>query len=313
MNKGRINVSVKKHFSIVFIPHSSSHVKVFKFSSFYGKVISAILALSIISAGTVLFLTNVISENQKLKESLNELYIANTQQRKLLDEKSEEINQMTESNNTYRKAVDKKTDEFTKKLNEITDKYITNQSATRTSRSGERTISGFSAELSSLKEILESLSSLSSRSDSVSMDLSEANVKLENYFETIPTLLPLNGEFGDGYGYRKDPFTRRKTFHEGLDISADTGTDIKASAGGKVVLSERYAGYGLAIIIDHGNGLSTLYGHCSKLLVKEDQAVKKGDIIARVGSTGRSTGPHLHFEVLLYNTPVDPIPYLDIK
>ena len=104
----------------------------------------------------------------------------------------------------------------------------------------------------------------------------------------------------------RDPFTRRKTFHEGIDISADKGTSIKASASGKVILAKRYGGYGLAVIIDHGRGLSTLYGHSSKLLVKEGQTVKKGDIIAKVGSTGRSTGPHLHFEVLLYNTPVDP-------
>ena len=313
MNKGKTKAQTNKHLSIVFIPHSSNHVKVFRFSSFYGKFYVAFLLIAVIVTGTVLFLTHIANENRGLKQNLTELYSANSEQRKLLDEKSDEIEQMKESNEAYRKIVDEKTAGITAKFNEITDKYIANQSSSKTSRSGERTPTGFSDELGSLKDMIDGMNNLTRRTDVVALDLSEANAKLDKYFETVPTLVPVNGEFNNGFGYRRDPFTRRKTFHEGIDISADKGTSIKASAGGKVILAKRYSGYGLAVIIDHGRGLSTLYGHSSKLLVKEGQMVKKGDIIAKVGSTGRSTGPHLHFEVLLYNTPVDPKAYIDIK
>ncbi len=313
MNKGKTKAQTNKHLSVVFIPHSSNHVKVFRFSSFYGKFFAAFLLMAVIVAGTVLYITHVANENRKLKQNLTELYSANSEQRKLLDEKSGEIEQMKERNEAFRKAVDEKTSEFTEKFNEITDKYIANQSSTKTDRAGERSPGNFSVEIGSLKDMIDSLNNLTSRTDVVTLDLSEANAKLEKYFETVPTLVPANGKFNNGFGYRKDPFTKRKTFHEGIDISADKGTDIKASAGGKVTLAKRYSGYGLAVIIDHGRGLSTLYGHASKLLVKEGQTVKKGDIIAEVGSTGRSTGPHLHFEVMLYGTPVDPQAYIDIK
>ncbi len=108
-------------------------------------------------------------------------------------------------------------------------------------------------------------------------------------------------------------FTRRKTFHDGLDIACPYGEDIKAAANGKVTFADRKSGYGRTVMIDHGHGLTTVYGHASKLLVKAGQTVKKGDVIAKVGSSGRSTGPHLHFEIRLYGSPVDPLKYLDEK
>ncbi len=313
MNKGKTKAQADKHLSIVFIPHSSNHVKVFRFSSFYVKVFAAFLFLAVSVTASILYMKHVSNENLELKKSLTELYSANSEQRRLLDEKSDEVAQMKESNEAYKKAVDEQSAKITAKFNDITDKYIANQSATKTNRSGERTPGSFSIEISGLKDMIDSMNSLSSRTDVVTLDLSDANAKLEKYFETVPTLVPANGEFNNGFGYRRDPFTGRKTFHEGIDISADKGTGIKASASGKVTLAGRYGGYGLAVIIDHGRGLSTLYGHTSKLLVKEGQTVKKGDIIAKVGSTGRSTGPHLHFEVRLYDTPVNPEAYIDLK
>ncbi len=313
MNKGKLKESVNRHLSIVFIPHSSNQVKVFKFTSFYGKILSALLILIALLISAVIYLTQVTWENNALKKNLSDLYSANSQQRKLIDEKNDEILQLEGSDKAFKKAITEKTDEFTKKFNEITDTYIDGQDGSKTSRAGERTSMGFSGEIGSLKNILDSLNKLSARADAMPIDLSEANEKLEKYFESIPTLWPAEGEISDGFGYRKDPFTRRKTFHEGLDISADSGVPIKAAAGGKVISAKRVSGYGLTVVIDHGRGLSTLYGHASKLLVEAGQTVKKGDVIAKVGSTGRSTGPHLHFEIWLYNTPVDPLQYLDVK
>ena len=95
-------------------------------------------------------------------------------------------------------------------------------------------------------------------------------------------------------------------FHKGVDIAAPMGTDVYCAAQGKVIFAGQKSGYGNCVIIEHGNGLATLYGHLSKILVDANQQVKIGDVIAKVGSTGRSTGPHLHYEVRKNNTPINP-------
>ncbi|RYF17233.1 MAG: M23 family metallopeptidase [Comamonadaceae bacterium] len=126
-----------------------------------------------------------------------------------------------------------------------------------------------------------------------------------------PTQHPLNsGQAGSNFGWRIDPFTGQKALHTGLDFQADTGTSIYAAAGGVVVASEHHFAYGNMIEIDHGNDLITRYAHASKLLVKKGDLVKRGQQVALVGTTGRSTGPHLHFEVLVQGVPQDPQKFL---
>ena len=117
---------------------------------------------------------------------------------------------------------------------------------------------------------------------------------------------PARGVITSDYGYRIHPIRGTSIFHSGIDIGADYGVPIRASASGIVIMSEYYGGYGNAIIIDHGNGYSTLYGHCSALFVGRGQRVSQGSIIASIGSTGMSTGPHLHFEVRYNGSPIDP-------
>ena len=101
-------------------------------------------------------------------------------------------------------------------------------------------------------------------------------------------------------------------FHKGVDIAAPMGTDVYCAAKGKVIFAGQKSGYGNCVIIEHGNGLATLYGHLSKILVDANQQVKIGDVIAKVGSTGRSTGPHLHYEVRKNNTPINPKLFLNL-
>lgn len=112
------------------------------------------------------------------------------------------------------------------------------------------------------------------------------------------------------YGMRKDPFTGRPQFHDGVDIAAKSGTDVYPSMPGRVTFSGWKPGYGKVVVVEHANGLETVYGHASKLLVKAGDTVTADSAIAHVGSTGRSTGPHLHFEVRKNNVPVDPLPLL---
>jgi len=125
-----------------------------------------------------------------------------------------------------------------------------------------------------------------------------------------PSLLPVSGFFSDGFGWRKDPITGERAFHEGLDIVAETGTAVRAPADGIVVAAGRNTSYGKAVDLSHGFGLGTRFGHLSAILVSPGDKVKRGDIIGRVGSTGRSTGPHLHYEVFKEGRQVNPRQYL---
>ena len=121
---------------------------------------------------------------------------------------------------------------------------------------------------------------------------------------------PVSGEITSPYGYRVHPIFGTTIYHSGIDIGVDEGTPVHAADGGVVVWSGWMGGYGYAVVIDHGNGLSTLYGHNSELAVDEGQSVAKGQVISYAGSTGNSTGPHVHFEVRVNGDPVDPMGYL---
>jgi murein DD-endopeptidase MepM/ murein hydrolase activator NlpD len=127
----------------------------------------------------------------------------------------------------------------------------------------------------------------------------------------IPTQHPVaSGNLGSSFGWRIDPFNGRSALHTGLDFQASTGTPIAAAAGGVVVTQEFHAAYGNMIEIDHGNDLITRYAHASQVHVKKGDLIKRGQKIADVGTTGRSTGPHLHFEVLVQGIPQDPQKFL---
>ncbi len=129
--------------------------------------------------------------------------------------------------------------------------------------------------------------------------------------DTLPNRSPVTAAFNSSsYGWRIDPFNGNKAFHEGLDFTAETGTPIYAAAGGIISAAEQTPDYGKIVKIDHGSGLETRYAHASRLLVKAGERVEKGQKIAEVGSTGRSTGPHLHYEIRLNGNPLDPRKYL---
>lgn len=126
----------------------------------------------------------------------------------------------------------------------------------------------------------------------------------------FPSLWPADGVLTSPYGYRKGPLTRRRKFHSGIDIGAPRGTQVRASAAGVIESAEWHSGYGRMVLIDHGYGIRTLYGHNTSLFVREGDWVEQGQVIATVGSTGQSTGPHLHFEVWLDGEAVDPLEYV---
>ncbi len=125
-----------------------------------------------------------------------------------------------------------------------------------------------------------------------------------------PSIWPVHGWVSSGFGYRHSPFTGRRQFHEGIDIATSFGSTVRASAAGVVSFAARKKGYGRLVVIDHGNGFITKYAHNSKILVKKRQKVKRGDVIAKVGDSGLTTGPHLHYEVELNGKMVNPLKYI---
>ncbi len=127
---------------------------------------------------------------------------------------------------------------------------------------------------------------------------------------TIPTIWPVRGRVTAGFGQRMDPLSGEGAFHAGLDISAPYGSAVDAAADGIVFHAGLDSGYGNAVLIDHGYGIHTKYGHLSRISVVVGQEVKRGQLIGAVGATGRTTGPHLHYEVRVNETPVNPSRYL---
>lgn len=144
--------------------------------------------------------------------------------------------------------------------------------------------------------------------------MSEAADSLEAHrdlLESTPSILPTSGLLTSGFtSARPHPIHNRELPHEGIDVSASQGTPIMAAAKGRVTFAGRKSGYGQMVVLDHGYGYSTLYGHASRVLVRMGQRVERGDVIAHVGRTGLATSPHLHYEVLVGGRPVNPMNYV---
>lgn len=312
MKKGKVKRAQKRYLSIVFVPHSSNRVKVLRFNSFYLKLTAFFTVLVCVFVFGGLYISRLLGENEVLRKNVSDLYVTAAEQNKLLQIKSEEIETLRNESAAFREIVNDRIEEFTEKFNKLTDEYLKDRSPIA-SRSGERTETAFASDMRGLKTSLDRLSMLYSRSDLPDADIEAAEEKINAFMEVIPTLWPLEGRITDEYGYRKDPFNGKRKFHTGLDIAADTGTPVKAAAGGTVTSVYYTYATGRTVVIDHGNGFVTLYGHCSKILVEPGQQVKKGEEIAKVGNTGRSTGPHLHLEIQLYGSAIDPMEYLDKK
>jgi murein DD-endopeptidase MepM/ murein hydrolase activator NlpD len=127
---------------------------------------------------------------------------------------------------------------------------------------------------------------------------------------TVPSIWPVRGPITAGFGQRMDPFSGEGAFHAGVDISAPYGAQVESSADGIVFYAGPDQGYGKEVLINHGNGITSKYGHLSQIYVLVGQQVKRGELIGAVGMTGKATGPHLHYEVLVQETPVNPAKYL---
>ncbi|MBI2339785.1 MAG: M23 family metallopeptidase [Deltaproteobacteria bacterium] len=170
-------------------------------------------------------------------------------------------------------------------------------------RGGQVTLSAIKGKMGELGDRLENLNARIEEFYTLNQD------KIR-FVSAVPSLMPVEGWITSDFGGRRSPYGRGYQMHYGLDIASPTGSPVRAPADGEVIFAEAHAGYGRMILIDHGYGVTTLYGHASQLFVKEGDKIKRGDIIAAVGSTGSSTGPHLHYEVHVDGIPTDPLNYI---
>jgi len=164
-----------------------------------------------------------------------------------------------------------------------------------------------------IHQMHKSLENLETEIEVTSISQTELNDFLKEQKSILtctPAIKPTDGWFSSAFGYRISPFTNQREFHKGLDIGNRVGTPVIAPADGLVVFAGREGNFGKMIAINHGYNLTTRYGHLNKFRVKKGQYVKRGQIIAEVGTSGRSTGPHLHYEVHLNGVPVNPLRYI---
>ena len=159
-------------------------------------------------------------------------------------------------------------------------------------------------------EELDRLSTEASFREESFQELYRSLVGKRHQLVCTPSVRPCRGWLTSPFGYRRDPFTGLRGFHEGIDISNRIGTSVVAPADGVISRVRREYGLGLTLVVNHGYGIVTRYGHLSRVQVKVGQRVKRGEVMAAMGNTGRSTGPHLHYEVLLNGVPVNPQRYI---
>lgn len=168
----------------------------------------------------------------------------------------------------------------------------------------------YASRIRSLELTIDGLNRRASLQEQSLQELYELLKDQEILLSSTPSIWPTRGWLTSSFGYRISPFTGQRQLHEGLDISAPAGTPIKVAADGVVTRTSTEDGYGKVVAINHGYGIVTRYAHNSEIKVKLGQRVHRGDIIALVGNTGRSTGPHLHYEIRINGIPVNPMRYI---
>lgn len=301
MKKAKVK-SDKRYLSIMIVPHFSGKFKTIEVMTPYKKLLLSLVTvfIALISVSGLAIYSS--SQNEKLSKKVDKLTGIITEQNSLVTEKNSEIQDMKSKQENNDEAVK----EYVDKFNEMTDKYINS----KVSRGGDRTENGFTEDLSELRELLSKMSEFSTGSTTNMDSLKETEGKLSKYMDAMPTLWPVSGRVTSKFGDRQDPLLYGTAFHAGYDIAAQYYEPVKASGSGEVTFAQYSGNYGNCVIIDHGYGIASVYGHNSSILVKVGQKVSKGDIIAKAGSTGRSTGPHVHFEVRVDDKPVDPSGFL---
>ncbi len=305
---------LNKSYSVVIIPYTNDNIKKLSLKAPLVKLIASLFIVSVVTLTAMIYQQVNASENLTIEDYqtsndelqqqilyLNEVIV---QQNKSLSLSNDQLEQIKLENSQAKEKIQ----DFTKLYAEITEDYITETSrGTAAAKNSGRAI----LDIKKLNNLVQELNNYITDDDNMATQLKASNEKLEKYVAALPTFIPAKGEITSPFGMRNHPIKKVYKAHEGVDINASKGDPIFAAASGTVEFAGYSSGYGYNVKINHQNGFRTIYGHSSKLLVKEGDKVIKGQKIALVGSTGNSTGPHLHFEIRIGNTPVDPTEYVN--
>lgn len=302
----------KKYVSLMIVPHNSNKVLTWKTTRPFTKIISLLASFLLIIVTLLGYLSMVIRENQSLRNQYSSLNAFFEEQQDFVKANISTLSQVEYLDNISKDKLE----EFSYQVQNLTENYIDKEMKKITiSRSSisENPNSSFIGEILELKALLAFLEEADKQEDELFTELSDKKNELENYLNHLPHFWPTKGIIESDYGNRLHPIRKRYMEHTGVDIGGKKGAPIYAAASGTVVAAGKNGGYGYCVDIDHGNGLVTRYAHCSKILVRKWQKVGIGDKIAEVGDTGIATGPHLHFEILLKGTHIDPVVFIGTK
>jgi len=313
------HIKEKKYSTVVYIPHSGRSSKTFKLTAPITKAMAFFMIFAIIITSLSLVLSYFIQQNRDLNAStqyiidryqeqisVSNLYI--DRQASMLETRLDELNEIEFTQASISGGIMN----LANKLEGLSSQYFSTLPGTTTEILDSTKIDQFIDEIREINLLLNEFEGMAEISDSEMLQFTAIRDTLTDYLEYIPSLWPTESTYiGSDFGMRWHPVLKVLKEHTGTDIGGAYGDDIYATASGTVIMSRYNSGYGYMVKIDHGEGILSIYGHASKLLVKEGETVEKGQVIALVGSSGISTGPHLHFEIRIDNVPVNPIPFIN--
>lgn len=318
----------KKHLTFMLVPESESTVRSYRLPLWAPKAaflaVVVLFALSIASFGALAAMKARYDSNSSKIKALTEINASQKNQIETLknnsDEMQKQLNENSKLLDEVKSAVGIKSESSPVTSEKKDEKKNDAPSGTQLKENGPKLFTLLNRDVNESYNMKADIQVVRASFDSLSKQIVEQKQEIESsqkpinsklvYLRALPSIKPVNAPITCAFGYRKNPFTSRGSeFHKGVDFGASYGTTVVATGDGIVTFAGRQAGYGKMVIISHGYNIMTCYGHNSQLLVKQGDKVKKGQPISKVGSTGRSTGAHLHYEVRINGQSVNPEKY----
>jgi murein DD-endopeptidase MepM/ murein hydrolase activator NlpD len=305
----------------MFVPHNQGTVHTFRINNYRTTLLSATAIMLVALLMLTGYTLSVVHENKSLKaEHAKELDAILAQKGQLEDFIANQTQQLVENSelisaaSTSRTKTDDALSEYKSEYENMVVSYVDNNMSTikKVSRGGSSEMT-FKEGLTELRSLIDIVKSSKLAEDDVSSKIAKKETELSNYLNSLPTKYPLSKvvSVSSGFGRRLHPIYNRYINHDGIDIGSVKNSPVYAAGAGKVIQAGWNGGYGKCVIIDHGNGFKSVYGHLNSYLVKEGDWVKKGQQIAKMGNTGTSTSTHLHFELRVNDVPTNPLKFLE--